>query len=279
MAHPDVLLCAVVAKPDEKWGEVPCAFVELKDGVTGDEADLIAFAREKLAGFKTPKTGGVSGIAQDLDRQDPEIRAARDCQGIVRKAKPRARRPTTAPQAARSPTRGVAKQRSFGSLYPRPVIEPQFYAQRLQNRPLPPRPKPRARRPAGWRYNDIQVTLSPPVLQPQSMHNGCKSTPPTAPSRALADPRGGEQRQFRSLYGRPVIEPQFYAQRLQNRRPRGRVGDRAAALRALIPRGGHINGQEKIPSVRFRISLIENMHMASLPCGSFPMFLSHAIRL
>jgi len=56
MAHPDVLLCAVVAKPDEKWGEVPCAFVELKDGVTGDAAALIAFAREKLAGFKTPKT-------------------------------------------------------------------------------------------------------------------------------------------------------------------------------------------------------------------------------
>lgn len=55
MAHPDVLLCAVVAKPDEKWGEVPCAFVELKDGVTGDEAALIAFARERLAGFKTPK--------------------------------------------------------------------------------------------------------------------------------------------------------------------------------------------------------------------------------
>lgn len=55
MAHPDVLLCAVVAKPDEKWGEVPCAFVELKDGVTGDEASLVAFARERLAGFKTPK--------------------------------------------------------------------------------------------------------------------------------------------------------------------------------------------------------------------------------
>ncbi len=56
MAHPDVLLCAVVAKPDEKWGEVPCAFVELKEGVTEDEAGLIAFARERLAGFKTPKT-------------------------------------------------------------------------------------------------------------------------------------------------------------------------------------------------------------------------------
>jgi fatty-acyl-CoA synthase len=55
MNHPDVLLAAVVAKPDEKWGEVPCAFVELKDGASATEADLIAFARETLAGFKSPK--------------------------------------------------------------------------------------------------------------------------------------------------------------------------------------------------------------------------------
>ena len=55
MAHPAVSLCAVVAKPDEKWGEVPCAFVELKDGTSADEAELIAFVRERLAGFKTPK--------------------------------------------------------------------------------------------------------------------------------------------------------------------------------------------------------------------------------
>jgi len=55
MGHPAVLLCAVVAKPDEKWGEVPCAFVELKDGAQADEATLIAYARERLAGFKTPK--------------------------------------------------------------------------------------------------------------------------------------------------------------------------------------------------------------------------------
>ena len=55
MRHPAVLLCAVVAKPDDKWGEVPCAFVELKDGAVAGEADLIAFARERLAGFKTPK--------------------------------------------------------------------------------------------------------------------------------------------------------------------------------------------------------------------------------
>lgn len=55
MAHPDVLLASVVAMPHEKWGEVPCAFVELKDGASEDAAGLIAFARERLAGFKTPK--------------------------------------------------------------------------------------------------------------------------------------------------------------------------------------------------------------------------------
>ncbi|WP_099826830.1 AMP-binding protein [Oceaniglobus indicus] len=55
MHHPDVSLCAVVAKPDDKWGEVPCAFVELKPGATGDEAAMIAFVKSRLAGFKTPK--------------------------------------------------------------------------------------------------------------------------------------------------------------------------------------------------------------------------------
>ena len=55
MAHPDVNLAAVVAKPDEKWGEVPCAFVELKPGAGEDPDALIAFARARLAGFKTPK--------------------------------------------------------------------------------------------------------------------------------------------------------------------------------------------------------------------------------
>lgn len=55
MGHPDVNLAAVVARPDEKWGEVPCAFVELKPGSVATEADLIAFSRETLAGFKAPK--------------------------------------------------------------------------------------------------------------------------------------------------------------------------------------------------------------------------------
>ncbi|MBR2574606.1 MAG: AMP-binding protein [Loktanella sp.] len=55
MNHAAVNLCAVVAQPDEKWGETPCAFVELKDGATATEAEIIAFARERLAGFKCPK--------------------------------------------------------------------------------------------------------------------------------------------------------------------------------------------------------------------------------
>jgi fatty-acyl-CoA synthase len=55
MEHPDVLLAAVVAKNDEKWGEVPCAFVELKPGATATDKDLIACSRETLAGFKAPK--------------------------------------------------------------------------------------------------------------------------------------------------------------------------------------------------------------------------------
>ena len=55
MSHPAVSLCAVVAKPDDKWGEVPCAFVELKDGATAEESEIIAFVRTKLAGFKCPK--------------------------------------------------------------------------------------------------------------------------------------------------------------------------------------------------------------------------------
>jgi len=55
MKHPSVGLAAVVALPDEKWGEVPCACIELKSGAEVSEAELIAFCRERLAGFKTPK--------------------------------------------------------------------------------------------------------------------------------------------------------------------------------------------------------------------------------
>jgi fatty-acyl-CoA synthase len=53
--HDAVSLVAVVAKPDEKWGETPCAFVELAPGKNATEEEIIQFCKENMAGFKRPK--------------------------------------------------------------------------------------------------------------------------------------------------------------------------------------------------------------------------------
>lgn len=53
--HPAVLACAVVAKPDERWGETPCAFVELKPGAAVTAEEIIGHCKKHLAGFKVPR--------------------------------------------------------------------------------------------------------------------------------------------------------------------------------------------------------------------------------
>ncbi len=54
--HPDITEAAVVARPDDKWGETPCAFIALKEGAKVSEAEIIAFTRTRLAHFKCPRT-------------------------------------------------------------------------------------------------------------------------------------------------------------------------------------------------------------------------------
>ncbi len=53
--HPAVAAAAVVAKPDQKWGETPCAFIEVKPGAEAEAAEIIAFCRDNMAHFKAPK--------------------------------------------------------------------------------------------------------------------------------------------------------------------------------------------------------------------------------
>ena len=53
--HPQIMEAAVVARPDEKWGETPCAFVELAPGKQATEEEIIFFCKENMAGFKRPK--------------------------------------------------------------------------------------------------------------------------------------------------------------------------------------------------------------------------------
>ena len=55
-AHPSILEAAVVARPDEKWGETPCAFVDLTADASLTEQQVIDYCRDNLAHYKAPKT-------------------------------------------------------------------------------------------------------------------------------------------------------------------------------------------------------------------------------
>ena len=76
--HPAVLACAVVAKPDARWGETPLAFVELRPDATVSAEELIAHCRGLLASLQGAARGALRGDPQNLDRQDPEVPAPRD---------------------------------------------------------------------------------------------------------------------------------------------------------------------------------------------------------
>lgn len=60
--HPAILEAAVVARPDDKWGETPCAFVTLRDGATATAEEIIEFCRNNIAHYKAPKTVVFGGL-------------------------------------------------------------------------------------------------------------------------------------------------------------------------------------------------------------------------
>ena len=71
--HPAVLEAAVVAKPDDHWGETPCAFVTLKTGQTATADDIIAFCRDNMAKFKVPKTVVFDDLPKTSTGKDSKI--------------------------------------------------------------------------------------------------------------------------------------------------------------------------------------------------------------
>ena len=79
--HPAVSAVAVVAKPDEKWGETPCAFVELKPGAQASADELLQWCKTASRRLQMPALRGVRGDPEDLNREDSEVQAARDGEG------------------------------------------------------------------------------------------------------------------------------------------------------------------------------------------------------
>ncbi len=85
--HPAVQAAAVVAKADDKWGETPCAFVELKPGQQATSDGAGGVVQEQSRRLQGAAAHRVRGIAEDQHREDSEVQIARDGEGGVRRAK------------------------------------------------------------------------------------------------------------------------------------------------------------------------------------------------
>ena len=79
-SHPDITAAAVVAKPDEKWGEVPLAYVELRAGAALEEAAIINYCRKKLAHFKCPKAVRFGAIPRTVTGKVQKFRLREELQ-------------------------------------------------------------------------------------------------------------------------------------------------------------------------------------------------------
>ena len=82
--HPAVPAAAVVAKPDDKWGETPCAFVELKPGTQRQRRRTAAMVPQASGRLQMPALRGVRGDSEDQHGEDSEIQAAGDGEGGVK---------------------------------------------------------------------------------------------------------------------------------------------------------------------------------------------------
>ena len=83
-----MLEAAVVARPDEKWGEIPCAFVTLKEGQSATEQEITGYCRDVIAHFKAPKTVIFGPLPKTSTGKIPKVLAARTGQGTLTMIQP-----------------------------------------------------------------------------------------------------------------------------------------------------------------------------------------------